>query len=344
MKDSKNERLACNAVVKCLEELTGEARSERRYPDKEKGGEGQVDMIVKLGGEEYAIEHTRLEAFEGEIKAEKVIVKKVFKLLKERIEGGIPGPSYYSVGFAANCRLPGGMKEEKEALEYVVEWVRKAIETLHERKLCRQGLREQPHIGADWIDMFDRSGEFYWVMGVVRWPYAELAGKKPGSLRLNPLYKPGRLSEWVEKGCDRVGRAFEKKRAKLKKCKESGARTILVFESENVREDLGLGEVRLLARKHRESVDEVYLVEESLGGWLVIPVKRADKYHEKELGSLPWYPYEIGSVKGVDVSERLRLPKWYMKFMGDEAILNDMYPSYWDGWRPAIVSENDVCE
>lgn len=72
--------------------------------------------------------------------------------------------------------------------------------------------------------------------------------------------------------------------------------------------------------------------------------KRGDKYHEKELGSLPWHPYEIGSVKGVNVSERLGLPKSYMKVMGDEAMLDEMYPLYWDEWRPAIVSENDVCE
>lgn len=343
MKDSKSERRACNAVVKCLEELTGEVGSERRCPDREKGGDGRVDMTVKLGEEPYAIEHTRLEAFDGEIKARKVILEEVIKALKERIVGQIPGPSYYSVGFAADCRLPGGKKEKEWALSYIVEWVRKAIETLHERKWCRQGLREQPHIGADWIDMFDKSGEFYWVMGVVRWPYAELAGEKPGSLILNPLYKPGRLSEWVEKGCDRVRRAFEKKRAKLKKCKESGARTILVFESENVREDLGSGEVRLLARQHRDVLDEVYLLEDGQFGWCVVTVKRGDKYHEKELGSLSWFPYEIGSVKKEDLSERSGLPKCYIKALGEE-FFEQEYPSYWDGWRPAIVSENDVCE
>ena len=344
MKDSKNESWACNAVVKCLEVLTGEVGRERRCPDKEKGGDGQVDMIVKLGGKEYAIEHTRLEAFAGEIKAEKVMIKKVFKLLKERIGDGIPGPSYYSVSFAADCRLPGGTKEQQQALEDVVEWVREAIETLHERKLCRQGLREQPHVGADWIDMCERGRGRNWEMSVVRWPYADIVGVKPGSLLLNSCYRPGRPRKWEEKGRERVERGYRNKVPKLKERKEAGARTILVFESQNIREDLSRGEVRRFAREHRDVIDEVYLVEGNQLGWFVVTVKRAEKYHEKELGSLSWHPYEIGSVKGVDISERLGLPEWYMKVMGDEAMFNDMFPSYWDGWRPAIVRENDVCE
>lgn len=348
MKDSKSERMACNAVVKCLEELTGEVGSERRCPDREKGGDGRVDMTVKLGEEPYAIEHTRLEAFEGEIEMERVTIKKVLKLLKEKIVDRVPGPSHYSVSFAADCTVSAGRKGEKE-LEEVVEWVRKAIEILHERKWCRQGLREQLHVGADWIDMCcKRDKDFNWEMSVVRWPYAERVGKKPCTLVLNPFYRPGRPRKWEEKGRERVERGYRNKVPKLKERKEAGARTILVFESGNIREDLSRGEVRRLAREHRNVIDEVYLVGESQLGWLVVTVKRGDKYHEKELGSLSWHHlYEIGSVKGVDISERLGLLEWdmkYMKVMGEEAILNDMYPSYWDGWRPAIVRKNDVCE
>lgn len=341
MKDSKNERLACDAVVKCLEELTGEVGSDRRRPDKEKGGDGKVDMTIKLGGEEYAIEHTRLEAFEGEIKMERVTIKKVLKLLQERIGDGIPGPSYYSVSFAADCTVSAGRKGEKE-LEEVVEWVRKGIEILHERKWCRQGLREQPHVGADWIDMCcKRDKDFNWDMSVVRWPCAEADGVRPGSLQINPFYWPGRPKKWEEKGRERVERGYRNKVPKLKKCKEAGARTLLVFESRDIRGDLCRGEVCRLARQHREVLDEVYLLEDGPFGWCVVTVKRGDKYHEKELGSLSWHHlYEIGSVKKGDLSERLGLPKWYIKAFGGEEFFEQEYPSSWDGWRPAIVSES----
>lgn len=342
---SRNESKVCNAVVKCLEVLTGKARREVRFPDKETAGDGKVDMIVKLGREEYAIEHTRLEAFEGEIKAVGVEIEQVCHVLKARLGDGIPGPSYYSVNFVADFCLPGGMKERRQALEEIVEWVRKAIEVLHERKVCRQGSREQPHVGADWIKRCQRGNGFNFEMSVVRWPFAEAAGFKPGSLLVGPVVKPGALSRWEEMGKERVRRAYRRKVPKLLERKGAGARTVLAFESENVREDVARGEVGRLAAEERNALDEVYVVERIHAGWLVVTIKRGDKYQLKEFGSVSWHHiYEVGRLDGVDISERTGLPKRYIRAMGLEEILHGMFPSCWDGWSPALACEQDVCD
>ena len=61
-----NEGKACDAVVKLLEKRTGKDRSDISHP--EKNGIGPpVELRLKLGTQSYAIEHTQIEAFAGQI-------------------------------------------------------------------------------------------------------------------------------------------------------------------------------------------------------------------------------------------------------------------------------------
>jgi len=341
MNSRKNESQACKAVVKCLEVLTGEKREDVRWPDKEPSGAGQVDMIVKLGKEEYAIEHTRLEDFEGEIKARKDI-EKVLGVLREKVVGRIPGPSYYSVAFEADFCLPGG-KKGQEAAEDIAEWVKKAIAILHERKLCRYGPIEQARFAADGIERRESGSDFNFGMSVLRWPFAEKCGIKPGSLRCHPCYRPGENGKWEESGDDRVSRAFQKKVPKLLKAKEAGAHTILVLESENIQGHLVSNEIYRLAEENAIALDEVYLVERSeIIGLVIVTVKRGERYQDQELACMSWHHiHEVGESYEGSLSERSGLPEGYIKALGLEAELEEMFPSGWDGWKPVVVSEHE---
>ena len=54
---ANNEGKVCDAVVRVLEKWTGSARTDVRHPEKDGVGP-PVDLRLKLGAREYAIEHT----------------------------------------------------------------------------------------------------------------------------------------------------------------------------------------------------------------------------------------------------------------------------------------------
>ena len=70
-----NEGRVCDAVVRTLEKWTRETRSDVRHPDKE-GDTPPVDLRLKLGSQDYAIEHTRIESINNQI-ATVVVAKRI---------------------------------------------------------------------------------------------------------------------------------------------------------------------------------------------------------------------------------------------------------------------------
>src|SRR5881394_437723 len=61
-----NERKACDAFVRSLEALAGKVRSNPYSPEDE-GLEPPIEYAFDLGNQSYAVEHTVVEAFEGQI-------------------------------------------------------------------------------------------------------------------------------------------------------------------------------------------------------------------------------------------------------------------------------------
>jgi hypothetical protein len=61
-----NERKACDAVARCLEALWNTKRVNERCPEKDGRG-APVDYVFDLADKTRALEHTIIEAFEGQI-------------------------------------------------------------------------------------------------------------------------------------------------------------------------------------------------------------------------------------------------------------------------------------
>ena len=61
-----NEGKVCDAAVSSIEQRTGAARKDIRRPEKDHIGP-PVELRLKIGAQEYAIEHTQIEAFEDQI-------------------------------------------------------------------------------------------------------------------------------------------------------------------------------------------------------------------------------------------------------------------------------------
>ena len=99
----RNEGKACDAAVKCIEQRTGKKRNDIRLPEKDHVGP-PVELRLKIGTQEYAIEHTQIEAFEGQISGG-VSLEHLARPIKKALCGKLPGPAIYTIFFPPDCEL-----------------------------------------------------------------------------------------------------------------------------------------------------------------------------------------------------------------------------------------------
>ena len=95
MRNKNYEGKACDAVVKAIEKRTSKIRAHIRHPEVDRIGP-PVDLRLKIGNQEYAIEHTLIEPFENQIKME-VIIKRDPRLFQGKHLTAIPESSVLRV-------------------------------------------------------------------------------------------------------------------------------------------------------------------------------------------------------------------------------------------------------
>ena len=173
-----NEAKACDAVVRFLEIRTGETRTDIRHPEKNRVGP-PVELRLKLGAQEHAIEHTRIEPFENQIKTS-IVFKHIKDYVKGRLSHSLPGSAYYELHIPINVRLPERKKERDHALNDLCEWIRTNAQWLHERNSGRTRLAPSPHWSDDRIR--GKPTGFDCAIELLRWPDAALIRRKPGCL------------------------------------------------------------------------------------------------------------------------------------------------------------------
>ena len=127
----KNEGKACDAVVKTLERRSRKVRSDIRHPERDREGP-PVDLRLKLGEQEYAIEHTIIEPFENNIKAE-LAVRKIRQYLNNSLVGQLPGPMYYVLHVSKDVYLPKKKVKRVRALRNLAQWIRRSAKVMHQR-------------------------------------------------------------------------------------------------------------------------------------------------------------------------------------------------------------------
>ena len=184
MKDSQivivpnNEGRVCDAVVRALEKWTRETRMDLRHPDKEGGGP-PVDLRLRLGAQDYAIEHTRIESFGNQI-GTVTVANRIVRHVRKNIPDLSPGPAYYELQFRIDVSLPGGRNRRTRALNSLVQWVRTSERVQRDRNPVPVPPVRNPHLASDWIrgtpDRFDC--EFQ----LLHWPVARLIPQEPGAL------------------------------------------------------------------------------------------------------------------------------------------------------------------
>ena len=94
---ARTEGKACDAVVRYIEQRTGEARAAIRRPETDWIGP-PVDFRLRIGAREYAIEHTQIEAIPGLIRAGERYKQLIGPVIDD-ISGTLPGPAVYALHF-----------------------------------------------------------------------------------------------------------------------------------------------------------------------------------------------------------------------------------------------------
>ena len=326
----KNEGKACDAVVRLLEKWTGETRVDIRHPEKD--GDGPpVELRLKIGTQEYAIEHTRIETFENQIRTD-VAFKQINDFIKDRVSGLLPEPAYYELQVPIYDCLPGTREKRERALKNLVDWIRTNARCLHERNSGRSRLTRSPHWSDDRIR--GKPAGFNCAIELLRWPDATFIRRKPGSLRMK-LYCPNYFSDLEDRRIDRLRRTFSKKSPKLQECKKEGARTVLVLESGDALTNFNhIGNLLpKLLTECTDAPDEIYLVETGIDLWSVYLIKR-DGDHWPTVGMPQWNQ----SIYEEDKLPTAGLPKWYR----DALQLDELYTPHPRGWVPATFEGDEL--
>ncbi len=87
-----NERKACEAVLRRLEQREGALRGDCRWPEDEHD-DAPVEMICNIGARLFALEHTGVEPFEGFVRLQNDALTH-FRPLENRISACLPSTEY----------------------------------------------------------------------------------------------------------------------------------------------------------------------------------------------------------------------------------------------------------
>ena len=332
-----NEGRVCDAVVRTLEKWTRETRSDVRHPDKE-GGTPPVDLRLKLGSQEYAIEHTRIESINNQI-ATVVVAKQIVGHIRKTIPEPFSSLAYYELQFPIDVSLPKGRVKRKRALGALVEWVRENEKILRERNSDHNSSVHNPDFSNDRIQGIPTG--FGCEFELLQWPIAQLVRKKPGSLSFRFIPPDDLEGPRV----DSLRHTFSRKCPKLQACKADGARTVLVLES---------GDPGLVSLEFREDLlpsllsactnapDEIFLVETCRDPWSVQLLKR-DEAHWPDTGM----PEMGGLYYDPDPSPLPGIPEWLdsiPKGMRDAFQFDRMYTPFLRGWAPNTFEKGELAD
>lgn len=271
MASTLNEGKACDAVVKLLEKQTGKKRIDISCP--EKNGIGPpVDLRLNLGTQDYAIEHTLIEAFAGQVHMGQEFGQFIEPVV-DKLSGTLPKPGIYYLYFPTNARLKVKANQLDELRNGFVEWVREQAQQLHDKNPDRPTREWNPR-GIEDKCRATPPG-FPYEVTLRREAHWSLSPHHDGIL-LVARYAP----EDVEKQRPaRLLKALKDKCPKLRLCKEGDARTVLVLEDN----DISLSNHVLISEGLAGLLeglanlpDEIYLVETTVKTWDVRPLKIDD--------------------------------------------------------------------
>ena len=282
-----NEGKACDAVVRLLEGRAKAQRADLSHPEKDGIGP-PVDLRLKLGKHNYAIEHTQIEAFPGQIRMDAEFEQFIRPIINH-LSGGLPKPGVYHLYFPTNARLRVKANQLNRIRSDFKEWIREHAQLLQEKNPEKPTRQRNPRGFNEQYSA--KPPGFPYEVTLQREAHWSLSPRHDGVL-LVARYAP---KDVEVRRTTRLQEALERKCPKLQICKEEGARTVLVLEDG----DISLSNYALIAdslaglpKMHIDLPDEIYLVETAIDRWTV----RRLKYEENHLPGDDWTEFESADL------------------------------------------------
>jgi hypothetical protein len=219
-----NERTACDAVARALERLAGATRT-NAYSPEDRGAAAPVEYVFDLGGVQYAIEHTIVEAFSGQIRTG-VDFGSFIEPIKAALDHHMPPPGRFLLVFAID---PGkGMKPREilAAQRDIIAWVEKEGAELH-REYPEQPSKIRKPSGF-------RNERKATIAGIELLLQRETHWAEPETVHGRLFIQRFAPKDYETLRAERVEKAMAKKLPKLKVWKDNGARSVLVLENGDI--------------------------------------------------------------------------------------------------------------
>lgn len=265
-------------------------RSALSYPERTGAGP-PVELRFNLGSQSYALEHTQIEAFAGQIHRGEEFAQFIRPVVGT-LSGQLPGPAVYSLYFPVDTRLHMKASRREQVRRDFIAWVRENAQRLHERNPA-QPTRERNPYGMH-AEHRDRPPGSPYEVRLRREAHWARSQRHHGVLLVSRI-----VPEDVEElRATRLRQALDRKCPKLARCKDEGAKTVLILEDGGIALPnhvlIGDGLAGLLA--HRNNLpDEIYLVKSALDTWTVRRMKQDDDMVPEEV----WHEFESAELADI---------------------------------------------
>lgn len=263
-----NEGRCCDAVLRVLEERAREVPDDLHVDPHGGAGAGHVDVCVRLGGDRYALEHTRIDPFDDAITIG-IKFSAFVKPIADHLSGVLPGPACHTLVLPQDLELGGKSRKQIANIQKaLIDWISSEAPRLHEQA-ATSGLL-QPRAST--------TGEF---PGLLAYPVSlscRVTG--PPSDTETGMFAVDRASDadLEEQRFRRLHRALAEKCPKLQRCKDRGARTVLVLECGDIAlsNSVSIRAALNRAAEGRTDIpDEIFLVETKVETWHMWPMNPA---------------------------------------------------------------------
>ena len=223
---------------------------------------------MRLGSNRYVLEHTRIDPFEGAVRIG-IKFSDFAKPIVDHFSGVLPGPAYHTLALPQDLDLGGKSRRQIAAIqEALVDWISAEGPRLYD--LAATSRYSQ--------SLASTEGEF---PGLLPYPASlscHLSG--PPSDAEAGMFSIARApdDDLEQQRLGRLTRALAEKCPKLQRCKDRGARAILVLECKDIALSNSVSIRAALNRATQERADipdEIYLVETKVETWYAWPMNPA---------------------------------------------------------------------
>lgn len=252
-----NEGKACDAVLRHIERREGSARSDLRSPEQE-GHAAPVELTCRIGNQLYALEHTGIETFDGQMEIE---AKAHFDQLRAVFAPSTPANEYYELDVPSGATLGLSRKRVQRMTQALNQWINEIGPTLD---LVPLGLRGNPTVhNADDAVPFE-----------ARLYRKSFPNPRCGISVVHLVSNPDDLR------LARIRRAYAKKPPKLAEWRSRGARTVLVLEATDDQLTNPPSVARAVLQIEEQlgdQPDEIYFVVSAFPPWSVWHIRVDDR-------------------------------------------------------------------